>query len=290
MADHPRFGPAGVPQMFKEMHAKLSDVPKLLRVEELDAFEYAAVRWGQEPQIKQQDARTLGEEAKKHDVTLSMHASYFINLLGEQAVVEASKRRILACAQAADWMGAYVVVFHPGFYGKNGKTESMRKCIQAVKEVQTEMRNRGLDKVKLGPETMGRHSQFGSLEETLEICQAVEGTQLVIDWSHLHARSGGSLRNSDDFRKIAETAEQKLGKEAVRNMHCHFSKIEYTYKTGEKCHHNLDEAGYGPEFEGLAQVIVDFKMLPVIIAETRVQDLDAMKLKKTLDGVQAKNL
>ncbi len=288
MADHPRFGPAGVPQMFRIMHAKLSDVPKLLRTEELDAFEYAAVRWGPVPQIKQEDAQALGAEAKKHDVTLSVHGSYFINLLGEEAVVEASKRRLIACVQAADWMGAYVVVFHPGFYGKNGKTESLRKCIQAIKEVHAELKQAGLDRVKLGPETMGRHSQFGSLEETLELCQAIEGTQLVIDWSHLHARSGGSLRTAGDFRKIAEAAEQKLGTEAVRNMHCHFSKIEYTYKAGERCHHNLDETGYGPDFEGLAEVIVDFKMRPVVIAETRVQDLDAMKLKQTLAAVEAK--
>ena len=65
MADHPRFGPAGVPQMFRLMGAKLADVPKLLRTEELDAFEYAAVRWGQIPQIKRDDAEALGAEAKK---------------------------------------------------------------------------------------------------------------------------------------------------------------------------------------------------------------------------------
>ena len=65
MADHPRFGPAGVPQMFRLMRAKLADVPKLLRTEDLDAFEYAAVRWGQVPQIKREDAETLGAEAEK---------------------------------------------------------------------------------------------------------------------------------------------------------------------------------------------------------------------------------
>ena len=55
--------------MFRTIGAKLADVPKLLRVEELDAFEYAAVRWGQVPQIKQVDAEALGTEARKNDVT-----------------------------------------------------------------------------------------------------------------------------------------------------------------------------------------------------------------------------
>ncbi|MCW4017450.1 MAG: TIM barrel protein [Candidatus Bathyarchaeota archaeon] len=272
--------------MFRQKGAKLVDVPKLLRVEELDAFEYAAVRWGQVPQIKQVDAQALGAEAKKNDVLLSLHGSYFINLLGEKEVVEASKRRLIACAQAAEWMGAYVVVFHPGFYGKNGKSESLKKCVEAVTEVSDALKSMGIEKVKLGPETMGRHSQFGSLDEVLSVCQQVEGTQLVVDWAHLHARTGGGLRSVEDFRKIVVAAEEKLGTDAVREMHCHFSKIEYTYKTGERRHHILDEPGYGPEFENLAEVISEFKMRPVVICETAVQDVDAAKMKKILVEVQ----
>jgi len=65
-------------------------------------------------------------------------------------------------------------------------------------------------------------------------------------------------------------------------MHCHFSKIEYTYKTGEKQHHTLDEPSYGPEFEMLAEVIEEFKLRPVIICETAVQDADARKMQNVL--------
>ena len=275
--------------MFRLMGAKLVDVPKLLREEELDAFEYAAVRWGQVPQIKREDAEALGAEAQRNDVLLSLHGSYFINLFGEKDVAEASKRRLIACAQAAQWMGAYVVVFHAGFYGKNGKAETLRKCVEALKEVSATLKSLGIEKVRLGPETMGRHSQFGSLEEILEVCQQVEGTQLVIDWSHLHARSGGGLRTMDDFRKIVVAADQKLGTEAVRNMHCHFSKIEYTYKSGERRHHILDEPGFGSDFEKLAEVIAEFKLRPVIICETAIQDIDAMKMRGLLRKVTKEN-
>jgi len=290
MADRPRFGPAGVPQMFRLMKAKLADVPKLLRVEELDAFEYAAVRWGQTPQMNQEDAKTLGAEARKNDVLLSMHGSYFINLSGGKEVVEASKRRLIACATAADWMDAYVLVFHTGFYGTTGKTEAFRKTVEALKDVIKTMGTLGVEKVKLGPETMGKHSQFGSLDEILALCQEVERTQLVIDWSHLHARSGGGLRNVKDFRDIVLNAEEKLGTEAVRNMHCHFSKIEFTYKGGEKRHHILDEAGYGPDFKMLAEVINEFNMRPVIICETALQDVDAMKMREILKETNRKQV
>jgi deoxyribonuclease-4 len=72
-------------------------------------------------------------------------------------------------------------------------------------------------------------------------------------------------------------------------MHCHFSKIEYTYKTGEKCHHTLDEAGFGPDFEMLAEVIAEFKLRPVVICETAIQDVDARKMRDILRKVSGKS-
>jgi deoxyribonuclease-4 len=128
MTERTRFGPAGVPPMFRLMGATTTEVPKLLHEEGLDAFEYQASRWGPIPQIKQEDANRLCEEARKNDVKLSMHGSYFINFSGKKEVVEASKRRLIACATAADWMGAYVVVFHAGFYGLVEKSFAFQRA------------------------------------------------------------------------------------------------------------------------------------------------------------------
>ena len=119
------------------------------------------------------------------------HGSYYINLSGKRDVVEASKQRLIGSATAADWMGAYVMVFHTGFYGRFEKDFAFKTCLNALKEVSAQMRSLGL-KVKLGPETMGRKFQVGSLDEILTLNREVENTQLVIDWAHLHARQ---LRN-----------------------------------------------------------------------------------------------
>ena len=288
MAEHTRFGPAGVPPMFRMLGATTADVPKLLREEGLDALEYQASRWGAKPQIKMQDAQKLGEECKKNDVRLSMHGSYFINLSGKKEVVEASKQRIIAAATAADWMGAYVVVFHSGFYGKLEKDFAFRQCLTALKEISVEIKRLGL-KVKLGPETMGRKFQVGNIDEIIDINQEVEATQLVIDWGHLHALHQGTFKTIDDFRKIAEKVEEKLGTQTLRNMHCHFSKIEFSSQ-GEKRHHTLDEEKYGPEFRLLAEVFVDFGMHPTMICETPILDIDARKMQQTLrDVIATKN-
>jgi len=280
MSENTRFGPAGVPPTFRLIGAKLSDVPRLLQEEGLDAFEYQAVRWGAKPQIKQAEAEKLGESTKKNDDKLSMHGSYFINLSGKKEVVEASKERLIAAATAADWMGAYVMVFHPGFYGKVEKDFAFKNCVNVLKEISLEIKNRGL-KVKLGPETMGRKFQVGSIDEIIAINQQVEGTQLVIDWGHLHARNLGGFRKVEDMRVIAEKVEKELGIDALRSMHCHFSAIEFTSQ-GEKRHRTLDEKRYGPDFSFLAQLIVEFGLHPTIICETPILDIDAKKMKEIL--------
>ena len=281
MADRPRFGPAGVPPTFHMLKARLEDVPKLLRNEGLDAFEYQAVRWGAKPQMKRGEAEKLGLKAAENDVWLSLHGSYFINFCGGKEVIEASKQRLIACATAAEWMKAHTVVFHPGFYGKTPRTEVFKNCLEALKEIAESLKALGIRNVKIGPETMGKSSQFGSLEEILSLCEEVEQTQPVIDWAHLHARENGCLKTVDDFRKIVGIIENRLGTEAVKNMHCHFTKVEFTEK-GEKCHHVLEEAAYGPDFSMLAKVIVEFDLKPVIISESPMLDLDAIKMRDML--------
>jgi deoxyribonuclease-4 len=263
------------------LKASLEDVPRLLKAEGLDAFEYQAVRWGAKPQMKRDDAEKLGLKAVENDVWLSLHGSYFINFCGGKDIVDASKQRLIACATAAEWMKAHTVVFHAGFYGKAPRTEVFKNCLRALKEVVDSLKALGIKNVKIGPETMGKPSQFGSLEDILSLCEEVEQTQPVIDWAHLHARENGRLKTVDDFRKVIEIIEDRLGTEAIKDMHCHFTKVEFTEK-GEKCHHILEEEGYGPDFSMLAKVIAEFDLKPVIISESPILDLDAIKMRDIL--------
>lgn len=281
MANRPRFGPAGVPPSFRALKASLTDVPRLLREEGLYAFEYQAVRWGIRPQIRRGDAERLGLKARENDVSLSLHGSYFVNFCSGKETVEASKKRLIAGATASEWMGSPLVVFHVGFYGKKSPKKVFSECLEALKDVVNEMKTLGIRGVKLGPETMGKVSQFGSLEEVLGLCEQVEQTQPVIDWAHLHARDRGRFRTVEDFREVFVEIENRLGAEALKNMHCHFTKIEFTDK-GEKRHHILDEAGYGPDFELLAKVIAEFRLNPVIISESPILDFDAIKMRDIL--------
>lgn len=272
MADRPRFGPAGRPLVYE---GPTIDVPRFIHIEGLDAFEYEAVRG---VHITQSEAKELGVNARNSDVWLTLHGPYFINLCGTSDVVEKSKARILDSLKAASWMHAHVVVFHPGYYMKNSKAEALRSCIQAIKEIIEDAESLGIRDVKLGPETAGKQTQFGSVEEIIEICEKLDRVTPTIDWAHIHAREGGRIRDKNDYLKLMEAIEMHLGKEAIKNLHSHFAHIEFTAK-GERRHHTLYEREYGPPFEPLAEVIAEQKLNPVIISESPVLDIDSLRMR-----------
>lgn len=278
MPDRPRFGPAGFPSWFKKLNIATSEFPSFLQREGLSALEYEAVRWGRKPQIMRDEAERLGRNAEKHDVWLSIHGSYYINLLGNQKKLEASKERLLACATAAQWMKSHTIAFHLGYYTqKQSHKKDLQSCMKTLQEIANTMKSMSI-KVKLGPETSGKLAQLGSLEEVLTICENVEQTQPVIDWAHLHARQRGNLRTVVDFRHVIEEIENRLGTDATKNLHCHFSHVEYTFR-GERRHQSLDASRYGPKFELLAETIIREKLKPIIISESPFLDDDAKKMR-----------
>lgn len=281
VADRVRFGPAGIPSTFRELKKPVSDVPQFLHEEGLGAFEYQATRWGGKPQMSRESAGKLGENAKRYDTWLTVHGSYFINFCSDEKTVERSKARLIACVTAAHWMGAHVVVFHPGFYKKKLSKEAVESCKKAMREVVNSLRSLGITSVHVGPETMGKPSQFGSLDEILTICEQVEQTKPVIDWAHLHARERGRFKTADDFRKVLNEIENRLGTKEVENLHCHYTPIEFTEK-GEKRHHTMNETEYGPDFRLLAKVIAESGLKPVIISESPILDIDSLRMRGIL--------
>ena len=279
MADRPRFGPSGMPLGFKLLKQPVTEMPKYLQAEGLDSFEYEMVRWGPKPQIRQQTAEELSKKALEHDVWLTAHGSYFINLTSvNKEILEASKKRLLACVQGAHWMQAHIVVFHPGSYAGRPPRQVFETCAKAMEEVVEKMCSMGITRVHLAPEMMGKPSQFGSVEEVLALCERVDLTEPNVDWAHLHARERGRFNTIDDARKVMDQIEKRLGAEALRNLHCHYSHIEFTDK-GERRHHNLDRTEYGPDFKFLAKLIAERDLRPVIACETPNLDLDAQKLR-----------
>ncbi len=275
-----RFGPAGKPVDFKGDMVK---VPEYLHKIGLDALEYEAVRG---VRISEAKARLLGEEARKYDIALSLHAPYFINLASpEPKTVENSIKRIIDSVQAAYWMGAYIVVFHVGYYkGNESKKAALDKALNALRRVADEVKSRNIKGVWLGPETTGKKTQIGSLEEVVEICMSIDNCRPVVDWAHLHARAlGMHIVKLDDVLKVVDYIEKNLGTETIKHLHMHFSKIEYG-SGGEREHHTLHEENYGPDFKIVCKGLKETGVEGVIISESPILDKDALVMKNICCG------
>ena len=270
-----RFGPAGKPVEFK---GAMERVPEFLRGIGLDALEYEAVRG---VRISEAKARLLGEEARKHDIVLSMHAPYYVNLASpDEDTVRRSLKRLYESMVAAEWMGAYIVVVHPGYYkGNSSEREALERVVKAFNTL-IESLPSWVKTPEVGPETMGKTSQVGSLEEVIEICERVPRCRPCVDWAHLYARSEGSFVTSvDQVIKAVEEIERRLGSRAVRPLHTHFSKIEYG-RGGEREHHTLSEEGYGPEWKIVCQAYKETGIDAVVISESPVLEKDAILMKR----------
>jgi deoxyribonuclease-4 len=276
-----RFGPAGNPDSFYEQGYKSSlDMPSWLAEQGLNAYEYQC---GRGVRIKEEFAQKLGENARKYDIALSIHAPYYINLCSEdEKIIQKSKEHIVKSVRAAKWMGADVVVLHIGS-AKGGEralayNRAKDYILKIIEEIEEE-----LNGVKLAPETMGKINQIGSLDEVLEMCALHNSLVPCIDFAHLHAVSGGKFNDVDSFKIVFEKIKHVLGKNALQNLHIHFSPIEYT-KLGEKRHRTTLDKGFGPDFKLLAELIVKENISARIICESDGrQSEDALVYKGMLE-------
>jgi deoxyribonuclease-4 len=137
----------------------------------------------------------------------------------------------------------------------------------------------GLSDISICPEVLGKKNQLGTLDEILHMCELDESLIPTIDFAHIHARTGGELDSPETFEKVFDRIEAVLGRDRMKNIHIHFSRIEFT-DGGEKRHRTLDEMEYGPEFRHLASILLRKAVEPVIICESRgVMAEDALKMK-----------
>ena len=211
-----KFGPAGLGGV-KEAVSNLEKYHELgLRACEI-AFTYGVY-------IKnKKDALRIGEAAKQLGIRLSIHAPYWINLNSlDKEKIKKSKQRILKCCEVGTWLKAKRIVFHPGYYGKMEKQETYKNIKNRILEIIKEAKDKKYTP-KLAPETTGKINVFGSIDEIYLLTKET-GCSYCIDFSHILARYK-TYKFKEVFEKFRE----------YKNMHIHFSGIEYGEK-GEKRH------------------------------------------------------
>ena len=277
-----KFGPGGNGDLFYAQGGKGTvQAPAWLREYGLDAYEFEA---GNGLTAGEATLRKIGEEAKKHGIATSLHTPYFISLSG---VVEEKRLKSIEYIQkslwAAELLCANTIVIHSGSAAKISREEAMRLSCDTLEKVIEAI---GDTDIKLGIETMGKVNQLGTLDEVIEQCQVDKHYVPVVDFGHMNARERGGLFTSvDDYRRVFDKIALGCGDEVAKNLHCHFSKIEYTDK-GEKKHLTFADNEYGPDFEPLIEAIVREGLTPTIICESDgTMPEDAMAMKKYYESL-----
>jgi deoxyribonuclease-4 len=267
-----RFGPAGMPIACKGK--RLSEGIEYAAREGLGAFEIEFVRGVKGRKEEWAEARRVAE---KNDVLLSCHAPYWINCCSPiKEKQQIAIRNLMQTAQAAELLGAYIIVFHPGYYQGQKPEVALKNCISVLHEIIKKMKEQKLSCI-LGAETTGKPSAFGSLHDNIQVAKAIKEVKPVIDFAHLHARTNGGIKTKEDYEKILSEIKKELGIDYLKQMHCHFTEVHFNEK-GERWHLIIGEK-WQPDFRQLAEVIKKHDYKFTVISESPLLDRDALKMQ-----------
>ena len=270
------FGTGGVP-LSSEARSTISGINRIRELG-LDCME---VEFVQGVTMGETTARQVSEEAKKLNVRLSVHAPYFINFnAAEPEKRRASRVRLLQSAHIGALCGARNIVFHAAFYLGHEPKEVYEIVKNELSEVLEELRARKID-VSLRPEITGKDTQFGTIEETVKLCQELPGVLPCLDVAHWHARTG-AYNTYDETIGVLKLIESGLGEAGTQDMHIHFSGIAYS-KKGEIKHLPIKQSDLN--YSEILRAFKDFKIKGLVICESPNLEEDAMLLKKSYSAL-----
>jgi deoxyribonuclease-4 len=221
-----------------------------------------------------EESRELLKNTK--DLIFTAHGPFYINLNSkEEEKVEASVQRIVETAQAASDFGGYSITYHAAFnMGKDKETvyQQVKTQTQKIIEILAEKKI----KMWIRPETTGKATQWGDYEEIIRLSKEFEQVLPCIDFSHIHARTGGEYNTYDEFCKVLDRIGTELGDFALNNFHAHLAGIEYTAK-GEKRHLILEESDMN--YKDLLKALKEFGVKGALVCESPNIETDTKILK-----------
>jgi len=271
------FGTAGIPHSTPKPDT-LTGIQHV-RALGLDAMEVEFVR---SIHVSAEKAPLVLEAAQKHHVALTCHGQYFVNLNAQnRTTLQQSRQRILDACRRVSQCGAWSICYHLAYYMSQPPAAVFPQVKTQLQSLIKQLQDEGVS-LWVRPETGGKLSQFGDIDELVKLSQEVEQVLPCIDWAHHYARSLGKVNQYEQFAEILSKIEAGLGKEALQDMHMHLEGIEYTDK-GERNHVNVGECEF--KYQAVLQALKDFQCKGVLICESPNIEDDARLFKRTYEGL-----
>lgn len=274
-----RFGTVGSPIQTPKKPGGSVGAIQFSRSLGLDALELG---WVQSVRVSEETCAAIKQTAGEQDVSVSVHAPYFINLNADEEEWPKSRKRLMDAAHYGNLAGATDIIFHPGSYFERPAHEVLKVAIPRLRGCVDELRAAG-NPVIIRPETMGKSAMLGSLEDTVEMARSIPGVLPCVDFAHLHARPGdGSINSYDEWSARLEMIAKALGAQALKGLHIHLSGIEYGPK-GEKNHLPVAESDL--DLKGLFRALHASAAAGRILCESPAMEDDALYMKKVWQEV-----
>ena len=265
--DKLNFVTAGIPSVSKDYESAFFDIDKM----GLDGIEVEFVHG------VRYSTKTKEAILNRNNKVITHHGPYYINLNSkEQEKIEASIKRVLDTARAGADLGAYSITYHAAFYmGDSSKTVT-DKMVKIHKIITDTLKSENIN-IWIRPETTGKKTQWGTLDEIMEVSKNFDNILPCIDFAHIHAREDGKFNTYDEFCYILEHLANTLGQKAIDNFHGHVAGIEYTSK-GEKKHLIFEESDF--QYKELLKAMKKFDVKGVLVCESPNIEVDTKILKE----------
>jgi deoxyribonuclease IV len=235
------------------------------------------IEWVQSVPKNPERMEEIRSTATRLGIALTVHAPYFVNLNAQEAAkLTASIRRVVGALSMAQLCGAFSVCVHPAFYlGMDPKKvyDNVRRATEQILKHKDKL----FPDVNLAYETMGKPTQFGTLEEVLKLSKEF-GQYPCVDPAHMHARSNGEWNSTEEWQAMFDLYEQALGKNSLKHVHMHYSGIEYTAK-GERRHLPLQKSD--ARWKDFLDVLRKRKIEGVVVCESPLLEEDTLLLQRT---------
>jgi len=233
--------------------------------------------WVRAVNVSEATCAEIKATAQAHDVSISVHASYFFNLNANDEEWPKARKRLMDAAYYGNLAGATDIIFHPGSYFAHPPGEVLPHTIERLAVCVADLRSTG-NSATLRPEIMGKPALLGSLEDTLEMSRVIPGVEPCLDFAHLHARTGnGSMNTYAEWVNVLTAFTTTLGEIALHHLHIHLSGIAYGPK-GEKEHLPLEKADL--DIEAILHALKDFGCRGRILCESPLMEEDALVIKE----------
>jgi deoxyribonuclease-4 len=265
------FGTAGVPNCTVK---KNNPVEGVVKIHEL-GLDCMQLEFAHGVRMKEEVSSSLRKISYELSVPLTSHGPYYINLNArEQDKIDSSVERIIQTAKISDLCGAESMTFHAAFYMKDSPYDVFDLVEKSMNVIEERLSRLDIE-IELRPELTGKTSQFGSLQELINLSKSVYSCHPCMDFSHLFARTG-EYNSYDEFTAVLDIIEKDLGRDSLDTMHIHISGISSNSK-GDLKHLNLEESKF--QWRELLKALKDKNCRGYMICNSPNLEEDAKMLK-----------